>query len=85
MIKRRFFKLDHGDREASDPSSSSSDSELEAVAETSEEESEEDAIAEVKPNDDEAGSTSSGWFIHFLLTVLFVSFSKMCSVVLALT
>lgn len=61
MIKRRFFKLDHGDREASDPSSSSSDSELEAVAETSEEESEEDAIAEVKPNDDEAGSTSSGY------------------------
>ncbi|KAG4401930.1 hypothetical protein GLYMA_02G090200v4 [Glycine max] len=61
MIKRRFFKLDHGDREASDPSSSSSDSELEAVAETSEEESEEDAIAEVKPNDDEAGSNSSGY------------------------
>jgi len=73
MIKRRFFKLDHGDREASDPSSSSSDSELEAVAETSEEESEEDAIAEVKPNDDEAGSNSSGWFVHILLTVFYCS------------
>lgn len=90
MIKRRFYKLDHGDREALDPSSSSSsDSEIEAEAEVevdaSEEESEEDVTAEVKPNDDEAGSTSSGWFIHFLLTVLFVSFSKMCSVVLALT
>ncbi|CAJ1842807.1 unnamed protein product [Sphenostylis stenocarpa] len=61
MIKRRFFKLDHGDRDASDPSSSSSDSELEAEAESAEEESEDDATAEVKPNDDEPGSTSSGY------------------------
>ncbi|KAG5096217.1 hypothetical protein JHK84_051805 [Glycine max] len=64
MIKRRFYKLDHGDREALDPSSSSSsDSEIEAEAEVdaSEEESEEDVTAEVKPNDDEAGSTSSGY------------------------
>ncbi|RDY11146.1 hypothetical protein CR513_04236, partial [Mucuna pruriens] len=61
MIKRRFFKLDHGDRDATDPSSSSSDSELEVEAEASEEESEDDAIAEVKPNDDEVGSTSSGY------------------------
>ncbi|TKY64826.1 hypothetical protein E2542_SST07677 [Spatholobus suberectus] len=58
MIKRRFYKVDRGDRDASDPSSSS-DSELEAEAT---EESEDDAIiAEVKPNDDEAGLTSSGY------------------------
>lgn len=68
MIKRRFFKLDHGDRDASDPSSSS-DSELEALAETTEEESsEDDATIEAKRNGDEAGSTSSGWFIDTLLT-----------------
>ncbi|KAK7394185.1 hypothetical protein VNO78_14706 [Psophocarpus tetragonolobus] len=59
MIKRRFYKLDHGDRDASDLSSSSSDSELEAEADATEEESEE--AAEVKPNDDEASSTSSGY------------------------
>lgn len=57
MIKRRFYRLDHDDRDASDPSSSS-DSEIEAEA--SEEESEDDAIAEVK-QEDEAGSTSSGY------------------------
>ncbi|BAT83016.1 hypothetical protein VIGAN_04011100 [Vigna angularis var. angularis] len=62
MIKRRFFKLDHGDRDASDPSSSSSDSELEAEAEATEEESsEDDSTVEAKPNGDEAGSTSSGY------------------------
>lgn len=61
MIKRRFYKLDHGDRDATDPSSSSSDSELEAEAEVSEEESEDYAVAEVKPNHDEADSTSSGY------------------------
>lgn len=56
MIKRRFYKIDHGDRDASDPSSSSSDSEIEAEAT---EESEDDAMPEVK-QDDDAGSTSSG-------------------------
>jgi len=84
MIKRRFFKLDHGDRDGSDPSSSSSDSELEAEAEATEEESEDDATAEAKPNHDEAGSTSSGWFIY-LTVCFFVSLCKMCLVVLALT
>lgn len=63
MIKRRFYKLDHDDRDASDPSSSS-DSEIEAEA--TEEESEDDAIPEVK-QEDEAGSTSSGEFIDLLL------------------
>ncbi|XP_061338355.1 uncharacterized protein LOC133285184 isoform X2 [Gastrolobium bilobum] len=57
MIKRRFYKLDHGDRDASDPSSSSSDSELEAEAT---EESEDDPIPQVK-QDNEVGSTSSGY------------------------
>ncbi|QCE12911.1 uncharacterized protein LOC114183756 [Vigna unguiculata] len=62
MIKRRFFKLDHGDKDVSDPSSSSSDSELEAEAEATEEESsEDDATVEAKPNGDEAVSTSSGY------------------------
>ncbi|XP_020219196.1 uncharacterized protein LOC109802297 [Cajanus cajan] len=61
MIKRRFYKLDHGDRDASDPSSSSSDSELEVEPEASEEELDDDAVAEVEPSDDEAGSTSSGY------------------------
>ncbi|KAK7340919.1 hypothetical protein VNO77_21637 [Canavalia gladiata] len=60
MIKRRFYKVDYGDRDASDPSSSSSDSEIEAEAEDNEE-SEDDAIPEVKQNNDEVGSTSSGY------------------------
>ncbi|KAK7272985.1 hypothetical protein RIF29_14030 [Crotalaria pallida] len=57
MIKRRFYKLDHSNRDASDPSSSS-DSEIEVEA--SEEESEDEAVPEVK-QEDEAGSTSSGY------------------------
>ncbi|KAE9604903.1 hypothetical protein Lal_00036940 [Lupinus albus] len=57
MIKRRFYKLEHSNRDGSDPSSSS-DSEIEA--EVSEEESEDDAITEVK-QEDEAGSISSGY------------------------
>ncbi|MED6218622.1 hypothetical protein PIB30_028321 [Stylosanthes scabra] len=63
MIKRRFYKVDHGDRDASDASSSSSDSEVEAEA-TDESESEDDELhePEVKPDDDDnAGSTSSGY------------------------
>ncbi|KAI4346940.1 hypothetical protein L6164_007803 [Bauhinia variegata] len=56
MIKRRFYKIDHGDRDvASDASSSSSDSEVEAEEA---EESEDDAIPEVNQDD---ASTSSGY------------------------
>lgn len=58
MIKRRFYKLEHADRDQASDSSSSSDSELEAEAT---EESEGDVVAEVKEND-EACSTSSGWY-----------------------
>ncbi|KAB1211251.1 hypothetical protein CJ030_MR6G021559 [Morella rubra] len=57
MIKRRFYKLEHADRDQASDSSSSSDSELEAEAT---EESEGDVVAEVKEND-EACSTSSGY------------------------
>ncbi|XP_027352750.1 uncharacterized protein LOC113863384 [Abrus precatorius] len=60
MIKRRFYKLDHGDRDASNASSSSSESEVEVEAESTEE-SEDDEIVEVKQDDDEVGSTSSGY------------------------
>lgn len=43
MIKRRFYKFEHGDKDAPSESSSSSDSELEAEdTEESEEEEEED-------------------------------------------
>ncbi|XP_027073266.1 uncharacterized protein [Coffea arabica] len=67
MIKRRFYKLDHGDRDAPSESSSSSDSELEAeaTAETESEEEEEergdndDRIAEVRGG--QAVSSSSGY------------------------
>lgn len=67
MIKRRFYKLDHGDRDAPSESSSSSDSELEAEAteETEGEEEEEedgdndDRVAEVRGG--QAASSSSGY------------------------
>ncbi|XP_071916370.1 uncharacterized protein [Coffea arabica] len=67
MIKRRFYKLDHGDRDAPSESSSSSDSELEAeaTAETEGEEEEEedgdndDRIAEARGG--QAVSSSSGY------------------------
>ncbi|PON50273.1 hypothetical protein TorRG33x02_315070 [Trema orientale] len=65
MIKRRFYKLEHGDRNdgASDSSSSSSDSEVEA--ESKDEESEgEDGVSVEQPKkmeDAEACSTSSGY------------------------
>ncbi|KAK4279864.1 hypothetical protein QN277_011569 [Acacia crassicarpa] len=58
MIKRRFFKIDHGDRDdASDSSSSSSDYDQEAEAT---EESEEHVIPAMN-DDNESGSTSSGY------------------------
>ncbi|KAL4354384.1 hypothetical protein GQ457_06G026790 [Hibiscus cannabinus] len=64
MIKRRFYKFEHGDKDnASDSSSSSSDSELEVEASEgseSESEQEQEVAAQVKQND-QACSTSSGY------------------------
>ncbi|XP_054788090.1 uncharacterized protein LOC129293954 isoform X2 [Prosopis cineraria] len=58
MIKRRYYKIDHGDRDdASDSSSSSSDFDQEAEAT---EESEEQVIPTAN-DDNESGSTSSGY------------------------
>ncbi|XP_062107454.1 uncharacterized protein LOC133818549 isoform X2 [Humulus lupulus] len=60
MIKRRFYKMDHGDKndEVTDDSSSSSDSEVEA-----ESQSEDDGVSaeQLKGEDAEACSTSSGY------------------------
>lgn len=57
MIKRRFYRLEHGDNDnASDSSVSSSDSEPEVGAEESQDD------VEVQ-EDDESCSTSSGLFI----------------------
>lgn len=62
MIKRRFFKVDHGDRDGADHSSSSSDEDYDnQPAEGSQE----------NDDDNEVSSASSGSFIHF-----FFSFSK---------
>ncbi|KAE8722318.1 putative Retrotransposon protein [Hibiscus syriacus] len=62
MIKRRFYKFEHGDKDnVSDSSSSSSDSELEVEASgESEPESEQGVTAQVKQHD-QACSTSSGY------------------------
>ncbi|GMI77076.1 hypothetical protein HRI_001376900 [Hibiscus trionum] len=62
MIKRRFYKFEHGDKDnASDSSSSSSDSELEVEApEDSESESEQEVAAQVNQID-QTCSTSSGY------------------------
>ncbi|XP_027188115.1 uncharacterized protein [Cicer arietinum] len=55
MIKRRFFKIDHGDRDGSDHSSSSSDEDYDnQTAEVSHEESDDG-------DDNEVSSTSSGY------------------------
>lgn len=50
MIKRRFYKLEHGDRDAPSESSSSSDSEFEAEATEDEEEEEEEQEEEQHDN-----------------------------------
>ncbi|KAM1601283.1 hypothetical protein ACFX13_026144 [Malus domestica] len=63
MIKRRFFKLEHGDRDGpSNSSSSSSDSEIEphATYDSDEEEEEYDAVEQLK-DDAQSCSTSSGY------------------------
>lgn len=56
MIKRRFFKIDHGDKDGSDPSSSSSDEDYDnRVAEVSHDSDNDN------DNDDEVSSVSSGY------------------------
>ncbi|KAM1413294.1 hypothetical protein ACFXTO_025911 [Malus domestica] len=63
MIKRRFYKLEHGDRDGpSNSSSSSSDSEIEphATYDSDEEEEEYDAVEQLK-DDAQSCSTSSGY------------------------
>ncbi|XP_021827623.1 S-cell enriched with leucine-rich repeat-containing protein slrA-like [Prunus avium] len=59
MIKRRFYKLEHGDRDGpSNSSSSSSDSEIEPEAV---EDSDDDDVVEELEEDAQACSTSSGY------------------------
>ncbi|XP_041007843.1 uncharacterized protein LOC121252312 isoform X2 [Juglans microcarpa x Juglans regia] len=58
MIKRRFYKLEHADKDQASDSSSSSDSELEAEA--TGDSDDDDVVAEVKENE-ESCSTSSGY------------------------
>ncbi|OMP11889.1 hypothetical protein COLO4_03615 [Corchorus olitorius] len=62
MIKRRFYRFEHGDNDNASSSSSSSDSELEVEAseESESEEEEVEAVAQVKENDQNC-STSSGY------------------------
>lgn len=60
MIKRRFYKHEHGDRDVPSDSSSSSDSELEAEATDDSEEEEDDVVAEVR-HDEQPFSSSSGY------------------------
>lgn len=52
MIKRRFYKLEHGDRDAPSESSSSSDSEFEAEATEDEDEEEEQDDNDTKEEHD---------------------------------
>ncbi|KAJ4707033.1 C2H2 type zf-met: zinc-finger protein [Melia azedarach] len=59
MIKRRFYRAEHADRDDAVDSSSSSDSESELEAQATEE-SEDDAVVQVEEND-ESCSTSSGY------------------------
>lgn len=62
MIKRRFYKLDHGDRDAPSESSSSSDSEFEAEAteDEEEEEVEEQDDNDTKEEDDGVAPLTGG-------------------------
>ncbi|KAJ0753909.1 putative transcription factor C2H2 family [Helianthus annuus] len=62
MIKRRFYKQEHGEKDAPSDSSSSSDSELDAEAsvDTEEEEDDDDIVMESKKKD-QPSSSSSGY------------------------
>ncbi|GMP31017.1 hypothetical protein CsSME_00005406 [Camellia sinensis var. sinensis] len=80
MIKRRFYRHEHGDRNSgSDSSSSSSDSELEAEA--AEETEAEDDVAEVKEYR-QSHSSFSGLFILTFVLLLVQHFFFACSVAL---
>ncbi|KAM1135886.1 hypothetical protein ACFX13_034810 [Malus domestica] len=61
MIKRRFYKLEHGDKDGPSNLSSSSNSEIEPQAtDDSDEEEEYDAVEQLK-DDAQSCSTSSGY------------------------
>ncbi|KAK1321222.1 hypothetical protein QJS10_CPA03g00465 [Acorus calamus] len=59
MIKRRFYKLDHGDGDADSSSSSSSDSD--AAISSSESESEDEVLAVKEEENPSSASSSSGY------------------------
>lgn len=59
MIKRRFYKFEHSDKDAASDSSSSSDSDLDAEAAVESEESEDVAVEE--KDNEETHSISSGY------------------------
>lgn len=62
MIKRRFYKQEHGDKDAASGSSSSSDSELDAEASVDTEEEEDDDNMVIKSRKkDQPCSSSSGY------------------------
>lgn len=64
MIKRRFYKLEHGDKDSgSDSSCFSSDSDPET--EESEQSEDEDSVAEVSEDDDSGEYDSPGLFLQF--------------------
>ncbi|KAI3785230.1 hypothetical protein L1987_44345 [Smallanthus sonchifolius] len=63
MIKRRFYKQDHGDKDAPSDSSSSSDSDLDAEAsvDTEEEDDDDDNMVMESKKKDPPSSSSSGY------------------------
>ena len=70
MIKRRFFKHEHGDKDApSDSSSSSSDddseSEVELQSDNEEIESDDNVVAQVKQSNGPSSSSSGLYFSIF--------------------
>lgn len=85
MIKRRFYKMEHGDRDdPSNQSSSSSDSEIEVEPEAtdhSEYDDDDDDVIEDHKEDAEPCSTSSGLFVFFLARLLRVL--SICFIILS--
>jgi hypothetical protein len=70
MIKRRFYKLEHGDKDSgSDSSCFSSDSDPET--EESEQSEEEDSVAEVSEDGDDSGDDESPGLLLQLSNYLF--------------
>lgn len=71
MIKRRFYRFEHGNRDDPSESSSSSDSEVEAEAtdetEVEEEEEEENVAADVR---EKGEATSSSGVCNFRCPIL---------------